>query len=133
MITALGARVHIFVRPERREQFTRLFGDVLETEVTEHDFGLPHPILLVSLPDESRFSVEFSDLAPDADAEGGSDDARAFRGAWIEFLTPDLAGCHQRLDEANVPSFRHPGSIHRYFSAPGGQVFRIIDVDYKGP
>ena len=29
--------------------------------------------------------------------------------------------------------FRHPGSSHVYFSAPGGQVFRLIDVDYEGP
>jgi hypothetical protein len=25
------------------------------------------------------------------------------------------------------------GSPHIYFSAPGGQVFRLIDVAYKGP
>ncbi len=29
--------------------------------------------------------------------------------------------------------FRHPGSTHVYFSAPGGQVFRLIDVAYDGP
>ena len=27
----------------------------------------------------------------------------------------------------------HPGSTHVYFSAPGGQVFRLIDVAYDGP
>ncbi|MBC5824213.1 MAG: hypothetical protein GIX02_05160 [Candidatus Eremiobacteraeota bacterium] len=132
-IVALGARVHVFLRPERREQFTRLFRDVLGCSVEELEFGLPHPILWVPLPDGSGFSIEFSELAPDPGPEPADNDRQAFRGAWIEFRTPDLAGCLQRLDEAAVPSFRHPGSSHRYFSAPGGQVFRMIDIDYQGP
>lgn len=64
MITGLGARVHLFVRPEQRERFTVLFRDVLRCEVRELDFGLPNPILLVSFGDGSAFSVEFSDDAP---------------------------------------------------------------------
>ncbi|GAC1300706.1 MAG: hypothetical protein NVSMB19_07700 [Vulcanimicrobiaceae bacterium] len=133
MLVALGARVHVFLHPERREQFTRLFRDVLECTVQELEFGLPHPILWVPLPDGSGFSIELTELAPDPGPESAHNDEQAFRGAWIEFRTPDLEGCLQRLDEAAVPSFRHPGSIHRYFSAPGGQVFRIIDIDYQGP
>ena len=78
------------------------------------------------------FSVEFSELAPQQPAEP-IDDATASRGAWIEFRTADLAGCQQRVREAGIPAFRHPGSSHAYFSAPGGQVFRILDVAYIGP
>ena len=29
--------------------------------------------------------------------------------------------------------FRHPGSAHVCFSAPRGQVFRLIDMAYDGP
>jgi hypothetical protein len=132
-ITGLGARVHLFVRPEAREPFTALFRDVLGCKTVERDFGLPYPILLVSFPDGSAFSVEFSELAPEAIAADSIDDASALRGAWIEFRTTDLAGYQQRLREAGIPEFRHPGSSHAYFSAPGGQVFRLLDVAYVGP
>jgi hypothetical protein len=91
-VTALGARVHLFVRPEDRERFTSLFRDVLECDATELDFGLPYPILLVSFRDGSAFSVEFSDLAPGDTSGGTMDDASAFRGAWIEFRTTDVPG-----------------------------------------
>jgi hypothetical protein len=132
-ITALGARVHLFVRPDDRERFTALFRDVLGCDAVELDFGLAHPILLVSFGDGSRFSVEFSDLAPEDVPGSALGDDTAFRGAWIEFRTIDVPGYQRRLREAGVPEFRHPGSAHVYFSAPGGQVFRLIDVAYHGP
>ncbi|HEY1867718.1 MAG TPA: hypothetical protein VGG70_05430 [Candidatus Cybelea sp.] len=131
MIEALGARVHLFVRLAYREPFTALFRDTLQCEVRELDFGMSEPILLVRFPDGSAFSVEFSDLAPEPSAS--IDDERAFRGAWIEFRARDVDAVHRRLHEAGISSFSHPPSQHRYFSAPGGQVFRILDVDYSGP
>jgi hypothetical protein len=131
-ITGLGARVHLFVRPEYREPFSALFRDILGCSVVERDFGLEFPILLVSFEDGSSFSVEFSGLAHE-DAGGPRDDRTASRGAWIEFRTTDLAGHLQRLRSAGIPEFSHPGSPHVYFSAPGGQVFRLLDVAYEGP
>ena len=132
-LTALGARVHLFVHPDAREAFTQLFRDVLGCRVVERDFGLPYPILLVSFEDGSAFSVEFTDVAPEAPSPDAVDDVRAFHGAWIEFRTRDLDGTQAALRQAGIPEFRHPGSSHAYFSAPGGQVFRILDVDYGGP
>ena len=132
-VTALGARVHLFVRPENRTSFTALFKDILECDATERDFGLPYPILLVSFRDGSAFSVEFSDLAPEDNSGDTVDDSTAFRGAWIEFRTTDLPGTQQRLRDAGIPEFRHLGSNHAYFSAPGGQVFRLLDASYVGP
>jgi hypothetical protein len=130
-IVGLGARVHLFVRPELRERFRWLFEEILECSVVDRDFGLEHPIMLISLPDGSAFSAEFTDLAPADIPE--VDDEHAFRGAWIEFRTRDLAGCQERLRRAGIPEFKHRGSQHSYFSAPGGQVFRLLDVDYPGP
>jgi hypothetical protein len=132
-VTALGARIHLFVRPEARERFISLFRDVLRCETKELDFGLPYPVLLVSFSDGSAFSVEFSDLAPDEPVGETIDDETAFRGAWIEFRTTAVPFYQQRLREAGIPEFRHPGSNHMYFSAPGGQVFRLLDVSYRGP
>jgi hypothetical protein len=131
-LTALGARVHLFVRPEARDRFTALFRDVLDCDVVERDFGLPHPILLVAFGDGSAFSVEFTDLALEDVPGDVVDDASALRGAWIEFRTADLAGYRRRLREAGIREFRHGGSAHVYFSAPGGQVFRLLDVSYDG-
>lgn len=132
-VTALGARVHLFVRPEVRDPFISLFRDVLRCETNELDFDLPYPILLVSFTDGSAFSVEFSDLAPEQMSGEAVDDQTAFRGAWIEFRTTDVPFYQQRLREAGIPEFHHPGSGHTYFSAPGGQVFRLLDVSYRGP
>lgn len=132
-ITALGARVHIFVRPDRRERFVSVFRDVLGCNVVERDFGLPYPIVFVPFADGSGFSVEFTEAAPEEPPGTTLDDEHAFRGPWIEFRTHDVAGLQQRLRDVGIREFRHPGSAHSYFSAPGGQVFRLLDVDYKGP
>jgi hypothetical protein len=99
----------------------------------ERDFGLAHPILLVPFPDGSAFSVEFTELAPDEHIGAAMDDEHAFRGAWIEFRTDNLEHFQQRLRDAGIREFRHAGSRHIYFSAPGGQVFRLLDTAYKGP
>ncbi|MFN2528588.1 MAG: hypothetical protein ABR584_07715 [Candidatus Baltobacteraceae bacterium] len=131
MISGLGARVHLFVRPAYRSRFRELFDQILECEVRDLEFGLAYPILLVSFPDGSAFSVEFTGDAP-AEPEH-IDYFHAFRGAWIEFRTGGVADVLRRLEERGIPSFTHPASPHRYFTAPGGQVFRILDLDYKGP
>jgi hypothetical protein len=132
-IVALGARLHLFVKPKYRDQFLSLFRDVLGCAVAERDFGMDHPVALVSFPDGSSFSVEFSELARDDVPGDAIDDAHAFRGAWIEFRTTDVSRYQAQLRQAGIREFHHPGSAHVYFSAPGGQVFRLIDVSYKGP
>jgi hypothetical protein len=63
-VVSLGARVHFFVHPDLRGDFTALLAGVLNCTVLERDFGLEHPILFVPFPDGSGFSVEFSILAP---------------------------------------------------------------------
>jgi hypothetical protein len=63
----------------------------------------------------------------------GVTDESAFRGAWIEFRTTEVAAVHARLRSAGVAEFRHEGSEHVYFAAPGGQVFRVVDINYTGP
>jgi len=132
-MTGLGARVHLFVRPGARERLLALFRDVLDCTVVELDFGMSQPIMLVRFGDGSSLSVETSELAPTEPADGALTDDSALRGAWIEFRTGDVAGYTSRLAAAGIPHFRHPGSNHTYFSAPGGQVFRLLDNAYVGP
>jgi hypothetical protein len=125
MIASLGARVHIFVHPNVREQFTALFKNLLGCEVLERDFGLTYPILFVPFPDGSGFSVEFRDDAQQTD--------EPIYSTWIEFRTADLDQAQRNLRDAGIREFRHPGSQHAYFVAPGGQVFRLLDLHYRGP
>ena len=132
-IAGLGGRVHLFVRPAAREAFTELFRDILGCVVSELEFGLDHPILLVRFEDGSGFSAEFTELGPALNIAGVIDDEHAFRGAWIEFRTRELERLQAALRQAGIPEFRHRGSNHAYFSAPGGQVFRLLDVGYTGP
>jgi hypothetical protein len=133
-LEGLGARMHLFVQPAARDAFTALFRDVLACDVVERDFGMQFPILLVSFPDGSSFSVEFTELAaPIAEPGTAIDDENAFRGPWIEFRATDGDAVREALRGAGVAEFRHPGSPHAYFSAPGGQVFRVLDLTYEGP
>jgi hypothetical protein len=132
-IVELGARVHLFVQPRARDAFTSLFRDVLGCTVSELDFGLEYPIVLIQFPNGSGFSVEFTPLAPAEFSGETLDDEQAFRGAWIEFRTADVGRHQEALRRAGIQEFRHKGSNHAYFSAPGGQVFRLLDVGYQGP
>ena len=132
-IVALGARVHVFVRPRAHDAFVALFRDVLGCDIQELDFGLEYPILFVPLDDGSGFSVEFSARAPAEVTDRPRDDDNAFRGAWIEFRTAELDRLQAALRAAAIPEFRHLGSKHVYFCAPGGQVFRLLDIGYVGP
>ncbi len=132
-IVGLGARVHLFVNPADRERFMSLFRDILECAVVERDFGMRYPILLVPFSDGSAFSVEFTEDSLAEFPGDVLDDKDALRGAWIEFRTNDVSALQQRLRDGGIREFRHPGSSHVYFSAPGGQVFRVLDVSYKGP
>ena len=132
-LAGLGARVHLYVRPSAKDRFVALFRDVLHCDLVERDFGMPQPLVFVGFPDKSGFSVEFSDDAPAEHSGTTLDDAHALRGAWIEFRSPDAAAVHRALRDAGIREFRHAGSTHTYFEAPGGQVFRVLDLDYVGP
>jgi hypothetical protein len=131
-IVGLGARLHLFVHPNTRAEFRALFADTLECEVLERDFGLDYPVMVVRFPDGTLFSVETSPLAAEGTSISVTDES-AFRGAWIEFRTTEVAAVHARLRSAGVAEFRHEGSEHVYFAAPGGQVFRVVDINYTGP
>jgi catechol 2,3-dioxygenase-like lactoylglutathione lyase family enzyme len=121
MLASLSARVHILVQPSQRDAFISLFKDTLGCSVVEHDVGMGPPILFVAFGDGSSFSAEFNEAAP------------AECGTWLEFRTGDVSAVQQKLRDAGVREFRHGGSPHAYFSAPGGQVFRVVDLAYRGP
>lgn len=132
-IAELSARMHMFVRSTDRSAFIDLFRGILQCELREIPFaGLDEPVIFVSLPCGGSFSVETTPLAP-TEANARIDDGTALRGAWLEFRSDQPGAAEDRLMKAGIPSFRHAGSPHVYFSAPGGQVFRVVARTYNGP
>jgi hypothetical protein len=123
-MTALGASVHLFARPERREELRRCFETVLGATVESiaHP-AMPEPMLLVRFPDGGHLSIEFAADAPDDDTPQGSPTL----GAWLELRAQDPAALHQAALDAGLAPVEHPGHPF-YFKAPGGQVFTIAPL-----
>ncbi len=114
---ALSNRLHLFARPSHRDAMRVFFTEVLDCTYDEVDGGLEHPVAIVRAA-RGAFSIEYRDDAYAAD--------ETWRGAWIEFAVDDREAMQQRLREAGVPEFRHPGSAQLYYRMPNGQVFRVI-------
>jgi len=117
-MTSLGNNVHLFARPNRREELRRLFETVLEcgpVATVEHP-GMAESMLVVRFPGGGALSIEFIDAADD------SDEPR--RAAWLELRAAQPAELMHKLLRAGFREVKHPGHPH-YFMAPGGQVFTI--------
>src|SRR5690348_16302055 len=102
-LTALGARVHLYVRPAARQRFVELFRDVLGCKVIERYFGMEYPLVLVSFDDGSAFSVDFTESALEESTARPLEDKDALRGAWIEFRTHDAESVQKKLRDASIP------------------------------
>ena len=53
------------------------------------------------------------------------DSAQMERGAWIELVVDDELAVMNALAEQDITPFEYFDKDHRYFRAPGGQVFRL--------
>jgi hypothetical protein len=120
-VIALGTNVHIFARPQRRQELVWCFETVLRcgpVRTIEHP-ALAEPMLLVAFPGGGHLSIEFTDAAPD--------DAQPRYGAWLELQTDDPAAVMRSALAAGLTEVKHP-SHPFYFMAPGGQVFTIAPI-----
>jgi hypothetical protein len=92
---ALGRNVHIFARPDRREELTWCFETVLGCPVrtVEHP-AMDQPMLLVAFPGGGHLSIEFTPGAPD--------DAQPRLGAWLELRAEDPAAVMGAALEADI-------------------------------
>ena len=114
---ALGSNVHIFARPDRREELAQCFEAVLGSPVRTVEFpGIDQPMLMVSFPGGGHLSIEFTDDAPD--------DEQPRLGAWLELRADDPVAVLQAALKAGLAEIKHPGHPY-YFMIPGGQVFTI--------
>ena len=117
---ALSNSIHLYARPDTKEQLLAFFTSILGLEAVESSdaLGSPEPIYAFAFSNGARLSVEFT--------EDALDDQQAQRGAWLELRTDDVVGLQQKVQAFGLPRVVHPYTPFFYIQAPGGQVFRIV-------
>ncbi len=117
---ALSNSIHLYVRPDSKEQFLEFFTRILgfEAVASSDALGSPEPIYAFEFSNGAGLSVEFT--------EDALSDQQARRGAWLELRTDDAAGLQQKVQAFGLPRVVHPYTPFFYIQAPGGQVFRIV-------
>jgi hypothetical protein len=117
---ALSNSIHLYARPDSKEQFLEFFISMLGLQAVESAdaVGSPEPIYAFKFSNGASLSVEFT--------EDALSDQQALRGAWLELRTDDALGLQQKVLAAGLPRVVHPYTPFFYIQAPGGQVFRIV-------
>ena len=117
---SLSDSIHLYARPDTREQLLEFFTSILGLEaVTSSDaVGTPEPIYAFKFSNGASLSVEFTDDA--------LSDQQAQRAAWLELRADDAVELRQKLQDAGLARVVHPYTPFFYIQAPGGQVFRIV-------
>lgn len=117
---ALSNSVHLYARPETKEQllqfFTRILG--LEADISSDAVGSQEPIYAFTFSNGASLSVEFT--------EDALDDEQALRGAWLELRSDNAQELQSKALAAGLQRIVHPYTPFFYIQAPGGQVFRIV-------
>ncbi len=118
---ALSNSIHLYARPDTKEQLLEFFTNMLGLEAVESAkayISSPDPMYAVTFPNGASLSVEFT--------EDALDDQQAQRGAWLELRTDDAVRLQQKVQAAGLKRIVHPNTPFFYIQAPGGQVFRIV-------
>ena len=117
---ALSNSIHLYARPDSKEQFLEFFTRILGLEANKSSdaVGSPEPIYAFKFSNGASLSVEFT--------EDALSDQQAQRGAWLELRTDDAVGLQQKVQAFGLPRVVHPYTPFFYIQAPGGQVFRIV-------
>ena len=118
---ALSNSIHLYARPDTKEQLLEFFTSMLGLQAVESSdaVGSPEPIYAFAFSNGASLSVEFT--------EDALSDQLAQRGAWLELRTDDAVGLQQKVQAFGLPRVVHPYTPFFYIQAPGGQVFRIVE------
>jgi hypothetical protein len=117
---SLSNSIHLYARPDTREQLLEFFTSILGLEaVTSSDaVGTPEPIYAFKFSNGASLSVEFTDDA--------LSDQQAQRAAWLELRADGALELQQKVQAFGLARVVHPYTPFFYIQAPGGQVFRIV-------
>ncbi len=116
----LSNSVHLYARPDVKEQFLEFFTNVLglQATVSSDAIGSPEPIYGFPFANGASISVEFT--------QDALSDQQAQWGAWLELRTDDAVGLQKKALTFGLKRVVHPYTPFFYIQAPGGQVFRIV-------
>ncbi len=117
---ALSNSIHLYARPDTKEQLLAFFTSILglEAVASPNAVGSEEPIYAFKFSNGASLSVEFTDDA--------LSDQQAKRGAWLELRTDDALELQQKVQTFGLKRVIHPYTPFFYIQAPGGQVFRIV-------
>ena len=111
-------------RQRVRDFYTGLLGCQLQSSDGETQ-NIPDNLDLFVFPGEEIVGVQYTEQLNEVLTP-----AEHRRGCWMEIKTDDIEGLKQKLLDFGVQEitdFWDPG--HFYFHAPGGQVYRLIQID----
>jgi len=100
------------VNPANRTKIRDMFTSAFEAKYVEKP-----GIDIFDLGDVGTIGVAYEDDA--------LDEARARKGAWVEFLVSDVPATTRALGAKGLTPLEYADKANTYFQAPGGPVFRI--------
>src|SRR5579863_10055861 len=106
---ALSNSVHLYARPESKEQLLDFFTSILELEVTpaaKAYISSSKPMYAVAFSNGASLSVEFT--------EDALSDQQAQRGAWLELSTDDAVRLQQKVQAFGLKRIVHPSTPFFY-------------------
>ena len=118
---ALSNSIHLYARPDTKEQLLAFFTSILDLEakaVPPYVVGSLEPMYSFTFSNGASLSVEFT--------EDALSDQQAQRGAWLELRTDDALGLQKKVLDVGIKRVVHLYTPFFYCQAPGGQVFRIV-------
>ncbi len=113
---SLGRNSKLTVRPQERGQINTFYCEVLGCERTKTSpgadvFQVGADFFLGVIYDDEALTVE-----------------QCAKAIWLELRTDRLQETRQRILDFGIQEIIYRDREHFYFQAPGGQVFRLIDV-----
>jgi hypothetical protein len=124
-----GTHYLLTIRESERDRVRSFYEGPLGCELQAHDHGvtsnIPENIDLFHFSDGEVLGVQYvNDRAPVIEAAGHK------LACWMELKTDDVTGLVGKLNKFGVDEIRDFwDKEHFYFHAPGGQVFRVIELD----
>src|SRR5713226_8590587 len=99
---ALSNSIHIYARPDTKEQLLAFFTSMLGLQAVESAdaVGSPEPIYAFAFSNGASLSVEFT--------QDALSDQQAQRGAWLELRTDDAVGLQQKVQAFGLKRVIHP-------------------------
>lgn len=114
-MATFGSNIRLTASRDLRSTVRGFYGKGLRAACTS-----PMPDLDVfRLPDGFQIGVYF--IAPDQALAP----EEAEKSAWLEFVVDDEPAAARELLELGAESVDYQDKSHRYFRAPGGQIFRL--------